>query len=271
MNPLELFKYDPLAGALTWASGQPAGTMNHGYRVSIRGVRHLATAIIWEIMTGAPPTHRVLHIDGDFHNLRWANLTAWFLELTQPTLQALMVYDPDDGALRWRSGRRVGTFSRSTGLEYVTISGTRHEVCAIVWLYVYGELPTTALTFNDGDSLNYSIMNLSLMPGVSRRRRRKTSKHHGIYWLPKEDHWMVRHTYDEVVYPLGVYTDIEKARLARSEFNAHAGKCIAKFQANPEEWQAAFNANPADWLDVYLDALVTRLGEEGQLDYYVAG
>lgn len=269
MNLFELFDYDPLIGSLTWKNGRAAGTKNHGLRVAIEGKRHLATDLIWQIMTGEAPPRRVEHINGNSYDLRWSNLRAG--SGTPKSLQELMDYDPIRGALTWKQGGKVGSFNSQTGMEYATLNGTRYELCDLVWLYVYGELPPTTITFKDGDALNYAILNLVPMEGTTKTRRRKGSKHNGIYWLSGEHRWKVRVTYKDGVYPLGWYDQIDRARAARTGFNADAEECIKAFKNNPEEWLAAFNKNPTNWSTEYWNTVIDRLGREGGLDYYVPG
>lgn len=275
MTPETLFDYDPLAGAFTWKSGRPAGSRNAGLRVSVDKKRHLAVDLIWQIMTGSAPAHRIAYLNGDMYDLRWGNLYQKehaATEVTQEGLHLMATYDPVTGVLRWRdTGLRLGSFNTQSGREYVTLGGRRYELCDIAWLYVYGELPPRKVNCKDGDILNYTVMNMELVPADSVRQRRRRVKHDGIFWIPEEGHWLVRHTYGEASYPLGVYTDIEKARLARREFNAHADNCITQFMDNPEEWQAAFNENPAAWTGAYWLAVTDKLGAEGGLDYEVSG
>jgi len=272
MNLLELFNYDPISGTLTWKNGQPAGTRNYGIRVSIAGKKRLATAIIWQIMTGGAPLSRVEHINGDRYDLRWTNLREGLATpgvLTQSELQSLIGYDPEEGSVTWEDGRLVGSFNTRSGLEYVSVHGKRYELCDLVWLYVYGELPVTTIIFKDGDALNYAIMNLVSMSGTTKQRRRRRSKHNGIYWCPTKQQWKVRVTHKDQVYHLGWYGEIGRARLARSMFKKDADYCALESRNNPDEWLAAFNNDPADWSVPYWGAIGERMGAAGEISYTV--
>lgn len=87
-----LFDYDPETGILAWRkkdpltkqdkrfnsifAGKRAGTLDSwGHRqIKINGRLHLAHRLIWALVTGAPPTSQIDHIDGDRDHNAWSNL-----------------------------------------------------------------------------------------------------------------------------------------------------------------------------------------------------
>ena len=80
----ETFDYDPDTGSLayrkprgTLPAGRPAGKVTKGgISVLFAGSQTLAHRIIWNMMTGEWPQHRIRHVNGDKLDNRWSNLSA---------------------------------------------------------------------------------------------------------------------------------------------------------------------------------------------------
>ena len=103
------------------------------------------------------------------------------MNITQAQARELFDYNPDTGALVWRSARRGVTVGSVAGV--INASGYRQAgvnrrivlVHRLVWLLVYGELPAEIDHIN-GDRADNRISNLRSATGGQNKQNRRMLK-----------------------------------------------------------------------------------------------
>ena len=227
---VDLFKYCPLSGKLTWKIS--VGSISEGTGITgwvkYKGVSIKARELVWRIMTGRPSQTRIIFIDGDESNLAWDNLIevrrkGWKLDyewLTAITTCCLV-----DGSIRWRNtqgkqvaGELVGTVDATSGQRRVTMCGRKYHTRDLAWMHYYGVLPKSPVYYHDGDEFNHSKENL--YEDQSSLVRIRKAKYNGIYWRVRTGKYLVRVTRGCVVHPVGEFDTIEEARRRRADFVA---------------------------------------------------
>lgn len=166
--------------------------------------------------------------------------------LTAEQLRALLHYDPDTGAFRWRDG--INHWRAGLPAGTLTPQGrnrTRHVVIGIgttsekrysqigihkkvyrahrlAWLYVYGEWAKSEIDHINGNGADNRIVNLRLATPAENAMNRglridNTSGIKGVSWNKKSGQWLAHIGYGGKILHLGLYDTIEEARAARIE------------------------------------------------------
>ncbi len=153
-------------------------------------------------------------------------------ELTAERARELFDYDPDTGALKWKTENlksRQGGKVRSTGnLEagckhncgYVSIGVDMRKYLAhrVIWLLTYGKWPAGQIDHINGNRLDNRIVNLrDVAHKTNAQNRRKaipTSQSKLIGVSRNSDRWKATIMADRTDYYLGTYDTKEEAHLA---------------------------------------------------------
>lgn len=103
------------------------------------------------------------------------------VKITIERLKQIVNYDPVAGVFTWVSrhsnraaGSVVGTIDPN-GYRYLKLEGEWYLGQRLAWLYVHGEWPDRKLAFDDGNTANIAIANLSL-PKWGDMKRDKSAK-----------------------------------------------------------------------------------------------
>lgn len=129
-------------------------------------------------------------------------------KITKQELDKLLICDPVSGILRWKcrmastvpAGSIAGTTHTvsTDGYVYVVIAGKRFPAHHLVWLHVYGELPSSEVDHIDRNKRNNAINNLRVPDKATQISN--TSKVNlngqylpGICWDPKNKKFRVFH------------------------------------------------------------------------------
>ena len=102
------------------------------------------------------------------------------------TLRGIVVYDENAGTLRWRNNHKtlswikagdiVGKGSKKNGYLSTSIGKKQYYQHRLVWLYVYGEWPTSSIDHINGDKSDNRIVNLRLATASQNQHNRKKTK-----------------------------------------------------------------------------------------------
>jgi len=120
--------YDPETGVFTWRptplqlsrEGTVAGGPSKaGWRLTLKGERHLAHRVAWLYMTGAWPQFEIDHKDTNRTNNRWGNL--------RDVPHAVNVQNRRKAQRNSRTGV-LGVFSQTPGRFYSRIEADSHRV-----------------------------------------------------------------------------------------------------------------------------------------------
>lgn len=147
--------------------------------------------------------------------------------ITQERLKSLVVYR-EDGELLWlskphanskgRVGEPIGSLHKSSGYKRVQLDGERYTVHMLVWLYHYGEYPSTDIDHRDTNKINNRIDNLRLAEEKNTWNTPKNSNnksgYKGVSWHPKSGKWAARVMKYYKTYNLGLFESPELASLA---------------------------------------------------------
>jgi len=160
--------------------------------------------------------------------------------LTQAQLKEEVWYDFLTGKMFWlkyRSGRNMncelGTVHKSiksnTIYLRVEIFGERYFIHNLVWLYVFGEFPSSILDHKDKNGKHNRVHNLRLATASQNKfnsslYRNNTSGHHGIYL--QNGKWRAELRHEGRKISLGMWDTIEQALVIR---NAKAKELYGDF------------------------------------------
>lgn len=147
-------------------------------------------------------------------------------DLTAERLKELLHYDPETGVFTWRV-YRGGTAKQGTiagglipaGYRIIRL-GVNQYAHRLVWLYVYGRLPTQDIDHIDGNRDNNAFANLreaTRSENLQNQRRAKSKIGPGVLgvsWAKHRNKWLAQITYDGKQHNLGLYNTIEQASAA---------------------------------------------------------
>jgi hypothetical protein len=148
--------------------------------------------------------------------------------LTQETLKELLSYDPATGIFRWKvSSNHVKIGSIAGALHnkgYIAIKVKRENYLAhrLVWLYMYGYIPTQHIDHIDHDRSNNSLSNLREVPIQINCQNlsmysSNTSGVMGVKWHKRDKVWEAQITVNKKRLHLGRSKDMTKAIELRKE------------------------------------------------------
>jgi hypothetical protein len=116
------------------------------------------------------------------------------MSLTAERLRELLDYNHETGEFTWKHGARwggkvAGHYNKVVGHVYVNISKRLYKAHRLVWLYVYGEWPSSEIDHRDGNGANNRLYNLRLATrqqnmGNTKCRRDSTCGVKGVHRLP---------------------------------------------------------------------------------------
>jgi len=162
--------------------------------------------------------------------------------LTQEQLVNLVSYDPSSGVFKYRyrkdsrgrvlkrSGEVVGSLAQQ-GYLVVRINYKLYYLHRLVWLYMYGCMPTGCIDHINHDKADNRLRNLR---DVSNREnllnlrlsKSNTSGHHGVCLHKQSGKWLARIKVYGKNLSLGLFSDIGEAAKARAEEDKKYGFTI---------------------------------------------
>lgn len=143
--------------------------------------------------------------------------------LTQKRLHDILLYDPQTGIFRWRTGKRkgqiAGTRHDERGFLKVSIKNRRYLLHRLAWLWMTGEMPRWDIAHKNGDHGDNSWSNL-----VEANRMQRASTR-GSMRLPTgmEGIWSVGDRFEATMptstalISLGTFVTIDEAKAALHE------------------------------------------------------
>ena len=139
--------------------------------------------------------------------------------ITQVQLKEMLDYNKDTGKFIWRTPRgnnkiKAGDIAgsiTSKGYGVIKYNGKIYLVHRLVWLYVYGQFPTSPLDHINCDKADNRLCNLreaSYKQNSHNINKRKScsSKYKGIHWDKNRQMWRARIVIDGKPRCLGFYT-----------------------------------------------------------------
>ena len=149
--------------------------------------------------------------------------------LTQARLKELLAYDPSTGELVWKRitsnrvqvGAIAGVIGKN-GHRYITINRRHFGAHRLVWLYVYGFMPSCAIDHKNGRPADNRIENLRLCDssqngGNMRRPKHNTTGLKGATFHRGAQRFMAQIVVRGKRYYLGLYPSAEEAHAAYCE------------------------------------------------------
>lgn len=151
-------------------------------------------------------------------------------KLTQEKLKIWLNYDITTGLFTWlkNKGARARSGQTTNGkspfrYHRITIDGETYPAHVLVWLYVYGEFPTSFIDHIDCNKSNNRLSNLRLATKSENSfntplRRTNTSGFKGVTWSEKDKKWRAQATIDGKNHYLGDYKTKQEASDAYNAF-----------------------------------------------------
>lgn len=144
------------------------------------------------------------------------------------TLRSIVDYDAATGSFKWKhdhkyfswikAGDEVGKGARKSGYRCTTINGKQYYQHRLVWLYVYGELPSKPIDHINGVKDDNRVENLRLAtPSENQHNRRKTKSKAGLtgaYRASRGNKWYSTIMVENVKTYLGTFNTEEEAGAA---------------------------------------------------------
>lgn len=140
-------------------------------------------------------------------------------------LRSIVDYDAATGSFKWKhnhkyfswikAGDEVGKGSRKQGYRCTTINGKQYYQHRLVWLYVYGELPSKPIDHINGVKDDNRVENLRLStPSENQQNRCKSRKKRGLtgaYPMSRCKTWYSTIMVNRVKTYLGAFATEEEA------------------------------------------------------------
>lgn len=154
-------------------------------------------------------------------------------------LKEYLNYNSETGIFTWvknsrkiKAGTTAGnSYKRkngTTGYIRIGLLGKSYSAHRLAWFYVYGEWPKETIDHINGDGFNNKISNLrsvSIKENLRNRRIPKTNSSGvvGVTWHKPNKKWQARIEVNGKKLHLGMFDDLEDARLARHLANKEYG------------------------------------------------
>jgi len=145
-------------------------------------------------------------------------------ELTIEQVQALLIYDPLTGEVKWRQGlhhkrRGIAGFDES-GYRRVTIDGSGYRVHRLAFVLMLGRWPEGEVDHRNGNGMDNRWENLReathLQNMQNQLRVRRNSSHGvmGVHYKHKNKKWQARIQVGPKRHSLGLFKTKEEAAQA---------------------------------------------------------
>lgn len=150
--------------------------------------------------------------------------------ITQSELQSIFNYNKDTGILiRKNNGKIAGTIN-DKGYIQVTINYKRYKAHRLIWLYVYGYIPSRCIDHINGIKNDNRIINLrecsqSENSYNAKLSKRNTSGIKGVFFDSNRNKWRASIRVDNKIIQLGRFDSLEQAKnLVKIYREIHHGK-----------------------------------------------
>lgn len=151
--------------------------------------------------------------------------------VTQDRLKKLLSYDPLTGLLSWNETRRtrkngcVAGNLRPDGYRRIQVDKKLYYAHQLIWLWVYGEIPSQEVDHINRDRDDNRLCNLRLAkPGENSQNKARyktnTSGCAGVGWNTKAGKWQARIMHKGKSIHLGYHETLEEAAAARAAAKA---------------------------------------------------
>ena len=149
--------------------------------------------------------------------------------ITQSELKELLDYNQDTGIFTWKknvsSRARVGDIAGSlsqAGYMNIVISKKKYSSHRLAWFYIYGEFPSNDIDHINNNKSDNRIINLREATRNQNNCNRNIQKNNksgvkGIYKHTQYDKWVAEIKINKKSIYLGVFDNLELAKLVISE------------------------------------------------------
>lgn len=161
--------------------------------------------------------------------------------LTAERARELLLYDPETGALTWRTARgcRLGALAGTRtvdGYTQVEIDYRLYRAHRVIWLMQTGKWPKQLLDHRNGMRADNRWKNLREATPLQNARNRRPGKDNssgtvGVSFVSSLQRWEAYIGLNNRCLSLGRFVDKEKAISARRQAEQHH---FGEFAANPE-------------------------------------
>ena len=159
-------------------------------------------------------------------------------DLSIEYIRSRLSYDPDTGIFIWKefnefpshwnkkyAGTVAGCLEKSWGDKRrfkIAICEREYRAHHLAWFIYYGEYPKSSIDHINGNALDNRISNLRLASksenGANRSKTLSNkSGFKGVSWHKKANKWVAQVTKDYKLYYLGLYENIDDAKIAYRE------------------------------------------------------
>jgi hypothetical protein len=218
--------------------------------VYVKSAYYHLHVLAWLYMTGELPKQRLLHINGDRTDNRFANLTTHKYArtpLTHAELVRLIHYDPATGVFtrltQSATSTKPGTIVRDKGalregrphVRFMYLKNTRYPQHRIAWFYMTGEWPEHLVDHINGNPHDNRWSNLrAATPSQNSMNCRKAidnrSGYKGIHLRGDGKAWKAQIICNGRHYYLGCFRDKEAAVAAYREAALRLHGEFARFE-----------------------------------------
>lgn len=150
--------------------------------------------------------------------------------LDQDYLRSKLNYDPSSGHLFWKAagGKKkldipAGKINWD-GYRRISIDGKCYMAHKLVWLYIYGEMPTLFIDHLNHNRDDNKVGNLRLVSLQENQKNRSKQSNNmsgvnGVCWDSQTNKWIVRIKNIGKTYHLGRFSDFFEAVAVRKSAN----------------------------------------------------
>lgn len=148
--------------------------------------------------------------------------------LTHTKLKELLEYDPETGNWIWQVDRLPGASKGQTagsvhrnGYRYLCVDKVQYQSSRLAWFYMTKQWPSKQIDHINRISIDDRWENLREVTPSENQCNRGMPKNNksgvkGVVWHKQKSKWMAQIRVNNKNIYLGIYDDIEDAKIARS-------------------------------------------------------
>jgi len=145
--------------------------------------------------------------------------------ITQAQLKELLDYDPETGVFRWKVAKgtkrklSIAGTPTTSGHIHIAIDRKKYFAHRLVFLYMYGSLPTDCTDHINGIGSDNRLANLRLATRAENSRNCRKPKNNksgvkGVYWNKKDRKWRAAFKINNREFHIGSFDSLIDAENA---------------------------------------------------------